>query len=168
MNMRARGIHLLVLALALTLSGCGGDEPKISAEFNQGASLVGDLPANPLQWRVISSSMDSAASTMSTLYGNGVAIGYARTNPQHDYPAGAVLALVTWTQTEDRRWFGAKIPAQVKSVEFVTVAEATPGQRSYSYQKFEGTPLKLSSIEQGTTPAERAAHLLSQRAAVMP
>jgi hypothetical protein len=168
MKMRVKGKCLLGLVLALTLSGCAGNEPKISAEFNQGASLVGDLPANPLQWRVISSSMDSAASTMSTLYGNDVAIGYARTSAQHDYPAGAVLALVTWTQTEDHRWFGAKIPAQVKSVEFVTVAEATQDERSYSYQKFEGTPLKLSSMEQGTVPAERAAHLLSQRAAVMP
>jgi Cytochrome P460 len=168
MKMRAKEIHVLALTLALTLSGCSGDEPKISAEFNQGASLVGNLPANPLQWRVISSSIDSAASQTSTLYGNDVAIGYARTNSQHEYPAGAVLALVTWAQAEDRRWFGAKIPAQVKSVEFVTVAEATPGQRSFSYQKFEGTPLRLSSLEQGAVPAGRVAYLLSQRAAVLP
>jgi hypothetical protein len=168
MKMCAKGTCLRALALALTLSGCSSDEPKISAEFNQAASLVGDLPANPLQWRVISSSIDSAASTMSTLYGNDVAITHARTNALHDYPAGAVLALVTWTQSEDHRWFGAKIPSQAKSVEFITVAEATPGQRSYSYQKFEGTPLKLSSMEQGAVPPDRAAYLLSQRAAVMP
>ncbi|MGA7237229.1 MAG: hypothetical protein WBY44_16205 [Bryobacteraceae bacterium] len=37
------------------------------------------------------------------------------------YPIGAVLALVTWTKQEDDRWFGARIPAEVKSVEFVGV-----------------------------------------------
>jgi hypothetical protein len=168
MKMRAKEIHVLALILALTLSGCSGNEPKISAEFNRGASITGNLPTNPLQWRVLSSSIDSAASTMSTLYGNDVAISYGRTSAMHDYPAGAVLALVTWMQTEDHRWFGAKIPAQVKSVEFVTVAEATSGQRSFSYQKFEGTPLRLSSLEQGAVPAGRVAYLLSQRAAVMP
>jgi hypothetical protein len=168
MKMRVQGTLLMVPLFSFVLFGCSANEPKISAESNQAASLTGDLPENPLQWRVISSSIDPAASTMSTLYGNDTAIGYARTNAQHDYPAGAVLALVTWTQTEDLRWFGAKLPAQAKSVEFVTVAQTTPVQRSYFYQKFEGTPLKQSSTEQGTTPTERAVYLLSQRAAVMP
>ena len=58
---------------------------------------------------------------MSTLYGNDVAVRYARMNPQQDYPAGSVLSLVTWVQREDGHWFGAKIPGPVKSVEFVTV-----------------------------------------------
>ena len=168
MKMRVKGIHRVALIFPLALSGCAASEPKISAEFNQAATLVGELPANPLQWRVLSSSIDSTASTMSTLYGNDVAISYARTSAQHDYPAGAVLSLVTWKQAEDLRWFGANLPAQVNSVEFVTIAQTTPGLRSYSYQKFEGSPLKQSSAEQGTAPTERAAYLLSQRAAVMP
>lgn len=36
------------------------------------------------------------------------------------------------------------------------------------YQRFEGSPLKKVSSQQGRTPDERAAYLLSQRAAVMP
>jgi hypothetical protein len=105
---------------------------------------------------------------MSTLYGNDLAVDYARTNPLHDYPAGAILALVTWAQAEDPRWFGAKIPMQVKSVEFLAISDTPIGQRSYSYQKLEGTPLKQSTAEQSTSPAGRAAYLLSERAAVMP
>ncbi len=161
-------IHLLGLLLSVALFGCSSEEPKISAELNQSAVLVGQLPYNPLQWKVISSAIDPANSTMSTLYGNDVAVGYARTNAQHDYPAGSVLSLVTWAQTEDSRWFGAKIPAQVKSVEFVTVVGVAPDQRSYSYQKFAGSSLKILSTQQSPAPSEQVASLLSQRAAVMP
>ena len=79
-----------------------------------------------------------------------------------------MLCLVTWTQTEDARWFGAKIPSQVKSVESVIVRGATEAQRSYSYEEYEGSALKKSSSQDGATPTQRAAYLLSQRAAVMP
>jgi hypothetical protein len=168
MNVRPKSVPILGLVLSMNLIGCAVDEPKISAEFNQSASLAGQLQANPLQWKVITSSIDRAGSTMSTLYGNDLAIRYARTSSQHDYPVGAELSLVTWAQTEDGRWFGAKIPAQVKSVEFVTVESAPDGTHSFSYQEFTGTPLKMSSTQQSLTPSDRTAYLLSQRAAVMP
>jgi len=156
------------VVLALGVSGCGGEKAKLSASLNRTASLRGDLPANPLAWRVLASSASRNDSTMSTLYGNDVAIQYARTNSDRKYPNGSALSLVTWTQQEDSRWFGAKIPATVKSVEFVWVSSAADGRPSYSYQKFAGTPLKKSSAEEYQVPADRAAELLSQRGAVMP
>jgi hypothetical protein len=158
----------LAIVLVLCLAGCTGDEPRITASLNQGASLVGDLPANPLQWQVITSAINKADSTMSTLYGNDVAVRYARTNPQHAYPGGSALALVIWSERDDARWFGGKIPDQVKSVEFVFVGPADAGQSQYSYQAYEGTPLKKVSMQDGPAPNERGAYLLSQRAAVMP
>jgi hypothetical protein len=156
------------IVLVLGVLGCGGEKPKAFASLNQTASLMGDLPANPLAWRVITSSANRNDSTMSTLYGNDVAMQYARTHSDRKYPNGSALSLVTWTQQEDSRWFGAKIPATVKSVEFVLVSSAADGRPSYSYQKFTGTPLKKSSAEEYRVPAERAAELLSQRGAVMP
>jgi hypothetical protein len=105
---------------------------------------------------------------MSTLYGNDVAVGYARTNSQHSYPNGSMLSLVTWTQRDDDRWFGAAIPDQVKSVEFVSVGVAPDGRPLYSYQEYEGNPLKRVTSREGGTLADRTAYLLSQRAAVMP
>jgi hypothetical protein len=166
-------LSLIALSMiVLGMPGCSRDEPKVSAEINQRASLAGEfaaaLPVNPLQWKVVTSEINKADSTMSTLYGNDLAVGYARTHSQHDYPAGAVLALVTWTQREDPRWFGAKIPATVKSVEFVSVSAAPDGPPSYSYEEYEGAPLRKLSGEQGVVPNDRAARLLSQRAAVMP
>jgi len=160
--------YLVGMFLSLSILGCSGNGPKISATINDGASIVGDLPANPLQWKVITSEINQQNSTMSTLYGNELAIGYARANSQHNYPAGSVLSLVTWTQREDSRWFGAKIPDQVKSVEFVTVGSGLDGQPPYLYQEYEGTPLKMLSVQQSLTQNDRVADLLSQRAAVMP
>jgi Cytochrome P460 len=159
---------VLAIVFALAMFGCSIDEPKITATTNQIASLVGELPANPLQWKIITAALNREDSTMSTLYGNDAAVQYARTHSQHNYPSGAVLSLVTWTQQDDPRYFGAKTPAQVKSVEFVTVAAGPDGSTSYAYERYEGTPLMMSTTEQSLTPSARAAYLLAQRAAVMP
>jgi hypothetical protein len=137
------------------------------AAINQPASLTGQLPGNPLQWKVITSLTDNRASTMSTLYGNDFAVRFARSGGR-DYPPGSVLSLVTWTEQDDDRWFGARIPGQVKSVEFVTVSAGPNNQSSYSYEKYEGLPLTRASAADGRTPPVRAAYLLSLRASVMP
>ncbi len=105
---------------------------------------------------------------MSTLYGNDIAGRFARGNPQHDYPAGAVLSLVTWTEKEDPHWFGARIPRQVKSVEFVTVTAGSNNQPSYSYENYQGWPLRKTSSPTDLDAQSRAEYLLSQRSAVLP
>lgn len=76
------------------------------------------------------------------LFGNEVAVRYARTHSEQDYPAGSVLSLVAWTQTEDTRWFGARSRRQVKSVEFVNVTASKNGKLQYSYEEYTGSPLK--------------------------
>jgi Cytochrome P460/Haem-binding domain len=139
-----------------------------TAMFNQGAELTGELPANPLEWRVIGSALDQQDSTMSTLFGNDLAVQYARTSAQHNYPAGSMLSLITWTEQDDPRWFGARIPATPKSVEFVTVRLDAEHRPLYSYQDFEGSPLKKTQAQESSTPNERTAYLLAQPAAVMP
>jgi len=167
-RLAVKNTYLLGAVLLVSILGCAGDEAGISATMNELATLVGELPANPLQGKVITSAVSPGDSTMSTLYGNDLAARCARTNLKHDYPSGAVLSLVTWSQREDSRWFGGKIPDQVKSVEFVFVGVAGDGRPSYSYQKYEGTPLKRVSAQEGTTLSDRGAYLVSQRAAAMP
>ena len=83
-------------------------------------------------------------------------------------PAGSSLALVTWAERKDPNWFGARIPAAPKSMELVTVNLDAQRHPWFSYQDFEGSPLKNVSVQEGATPNERAAYILSQRAAVMP
>lgn len=171
--MRAKTKIACVLAIALSLGalgivGCSNRNPSLKAEPNQRAALAGALPFNPMKDKVITSWIDRRNSTMSTLYGNDVAVEYARTNDLHSYPTGSVLAVVTWKQQEDPRWFGARIPATAKSVEYVTVKSASDGKQSYLYQIYAGTPLKEMASDEGAVPDERARWLLSQRAAVMP
>lgn len=168
MRAPARAMCLLCGAFVLYAAGCAGDAPRTTATFNQGGALAGELPMNPLAWRVISSAVDPRNATMSTLYGNDVAVAYARTHTQRDYPSGSVLSFVTWTQAEDPRWFGAKIPTQVKSVEFVTVGAGGNGQDQYSYEAYTGSPLRKTADQPFGAPPERIAYFLASRAAVMP
>ncbi len=129
---------------------------------------VKQLPANASEWNVITSSIDRRQSTMTTLYGNSIAVRYARGSSQHDYPPGSELSLVTWAEREDPHWFGANVPGELKSVELVRVAGSTDNKASYSYERYEGSPLVRTSAYEGHSAGGRAAFLLSLRAAVMP
>jgi hypothetical protein len=128
---------------------------------------VKQLPPNSLQWNAITSLIDKRASTMSTLYGNDVAVRYARNTAQHDYLPGSELLLVTWEQREDMHWFGGNIPGRVNAVERVHAAARPDRRPSYSYERYEGSPLIRVSVSEGRSEG-RAAFLLSLRAAVMP
>ena len=128
----------------------------------------------PLDWRVITSSVDHAHGTMSTLYGNDAAVDHARTSPQTPYPAGAVLAFVTWQQQEDKHWFGGRIPAAVNSVEFVSFrVHGLINDLGVSYESWTGSPLKKTSAgsEGGNIQTDippRIEAIGKMRAAVMP
>jgi hypothetical protein len=128
------------------------------------------LPYQPLDWRVITSSVDHAHGAMSTLYGNDAAIDHARTSPQTLYPPGAVLALVTWQQQEDRHWFGGRIPGKVQSVEIIRFGMPPPGQSPFDYELWTGSPLQRASENQAMWATEntRIEMITSLRAAVMP
>jgi len=156
---------LLTAAALLALTGCNTTKPE-PASTNQQAALTGSLPYNPLAWRAVTSWTNQRNATMSTLYGNDVAVQYARSSADHAYPAGAVLALVTWSERDDPHWFGGRIPAAPQSVEFVTMP-SSPGQ-SPVYERYQGSPLTRSNTDDGATTAKRIDYLLSQRAAVMP
>jgi hypothetical protein len=73
---------------------------------------------------------------MSTLFGNDAAVSSVDARGPA-YAAGAVLALVTWSQREDPHWFGAGIPDVPQSVDFVQPAPA--GQAGY--RRFGGSGL---------------------------
>jgi hypothetical protein len=156
---------MLGCVLIAGLCGCSDKtNPRVVTRVNQDAMLAGDLPSNPLKGKVITSWIDRKDATMSTLFGNDVAWQYARTNAALQYPAGSVLSVVTWGEQEDARWFGGNIPEKPKSVEFVAVA----GPGAYSYQRYEGLPLKKVASVERADPKDRVAYLLAQRAAVVP
>jgi hypothetical protein len=166
---------VFALACCVFFFGCsdGGRVAPLTATINENASLstaaASVLPANPLKWRIITSAIDPQNSTMSTLYGNDIAIQYARANTKHDYPPGSQIALVTWTRRDDPRYFGAKIPDSIKTIEFVSVnAAPEAGSTQYTYERFEGNPLAKTQSDISAPPSPSGSALLNQRAAVLP
>ncbi len=153
--------------MLLLLANCTDSRSVGGAMLKNKAASSGELPINPLQWRVITCGTDQQESTMSTLFGNDTAVSYTRKHSEGDYPQGSMLAFVTWRQQDDNRWFGARLPAETKSVEMLTVGVSDTGQPLYSYEEYGGLPLKKIAVVE-TQAKTRVAYLLSQRAAVMP
>jgi hypothetical protein len=114
--------------------GCRGRTIADSDLYNVQAALPAGLPYPVLEWKAITTSVDRGDETMATLFGNDAAVSAARAGVA--YPAGAVLGLVTWREREDPHWFGARIPGEVVSVEFVAVGATTV------CREFAGTPLR--------------------------
>ncbi|MGC4053979.1 MAG: hypothetical protein QM757_33245 [Paludibaculum sp.] len=141
---------------------------RVATFLNQRASPGSAVKLNPLQGKVITSWIDRQTQTMSTLTGNDVAVRYARTSGGQAFPVGSTLSVATWSQVEDGRWFGARIPDEPKSVETVTVALGPGGQIEYSYQKYEGAPLKRVASRTTGPSDERIRFLFSRRASVLP
>jgi hypothetical protein len=171
-----RSLLLALVACVCAFFSCCPDGSRVApltATINETASLpaaaVSMLPANPLKWRIITAAIDSQNSTMSTLYGNDIAVQYARSNSKHDYPPGSQIALVTWTRRDDPRYFGARIPDAIKTIEFVSVNTAPEGGTTqYAYDRFEGTPLAKTQSDVSAPPSPSDSALLNLRAAVLP
>jgi hypothetical protein len=159
--------YLALTVVVLTaLTGCNSSPSAAPASINEQAALTGSLPYNPLAWRAVTAWTNPRNGTTSTLYGNDLAVDYARTHTGRAYPAGAVLALVTWKEREDPHWFGARIPSAPQSVEFVTVPSGAG--KEPVYRRFEGSPMAEVRSADTDTVAQRVDYLLGQRAAVMP
>ena len=135
------------------------------AEVVNNAAAVANatnLPHQPLVWGAITMYVDPSNHTMATLYGNDAAMDAVEAHRAAPvYPAGAVLALVTWTQRDDPHWFGARIPDRPLSVEFVE-AGAQP-----HYRRFSGTTLE-EDAGAAKIAAERASFMLSLAPAPLP
>jgi hypothetical protein len=128
---------LLGFIIAVSQFGCSDNSSRVSAASNKNAALTRDVPENLLRWRVITSTIDRSDSTVATLFGNDLAVEYVRSHSRQGYPADSMISLVTWTQREDPRWFGANIPNRIKSVEFATVGAQPNQPPSYSYESSE-------------------------------
>jgi hypothetical protein len=123
---------------------------------NAAAALPADLPYQPLGWGGITLYGDPRLHTTATLYGDTAAMQAVQAHQA--YPAGAVLALVTWAQREDPHWFGGRIPDRPLSVEFVQVGQQN-GYRSFGGERLAEQHLSADvAVERtnfltGLTPA---------------
>lgn len=134
---------------------------------NRAASFSEGLSYQPLRWAPITLFVDRKSHSMSTLYGNEVAIksvdarSASPSTPR--YETGAVLALVTWVQRDDPHWFGGRIPDLPIAVEFVTVGS----QNAVSYRGFAGPNLAETHSGAAAT-GQRTAFLVSLKSVSLP
>jgi hypothetical protein len=115
-------------------------------------SLGSSDTLRPMTGKVITTVVHQRDGSMSTLYGNDVAVKDARAGKP--YSAGAVVTLVTWEQRDDPHWFGGRIPAAVRSVEVLRYDGGEP-----SYQSYRGS---------GLAKEARISYIAGLKAAVLP
>ncbi len=144
-------MRVIACAMVLVVCGCSGKKIADADLYNVQAAVDAGLPYPVMEWKAITSVVDRNAETTSTLFGNDAAVGAARAGVA--YPSGAVLGLVTWKEREDPHWFGARIPGDVVSVEFVEVGGAD--------RLFVGTPWREGA-------GSEAKDILGMKAAVAP
>ncbi len=121
-----------------------------------------------MEGKVIYSTVNKQQGIMSTLYGNDIAVNFARTHDAVEYPAGSVLTMVTWKQKEDPHWFGAVIPDRVQSIEKVTFTEANYKTMLPTYELKQGNPLPEAKTSQTDAIKERIQVIINRTASVMP
>ncbi|HEY0297607.1 MAG TPA: cytochrome P460 family protein [Arachidicoccus sp.] len=155
-------LHIITVIAIVMWSCSSSNLTPVDKLYNKIASVNthDSLPENPLNWKIITFMLDRKQGTTATLYGNDIAVDYARHRTVKNYPLGARLALVTWKQQEDSNWFGARIPANILSVEMVTFDNSMP-----QYNLYQGQPLRLIANQSAQF---RQALILSYRAAVTP
>ena len=145
-------MRVIACAMVLVACGCSGKKIADADLYNVQAAVGAGLPYPVMEWKAITSVVDRNAETTGTLFGNDAAVAAARAGVA--YPAGAVLGLVTWRQREDPHWFGARIPGDVVSVEFVEVGSGKD-------REFVGTPWREGA-------GSEAKDILGMKAAVAP
>lgn len=156
--------YILFAAFVLIISACNNRKPAEEL-LNKKAAIPASFNFSKAGLKVITSSINKKAQTMSTLYGNALALKTAISGSTN-HPAGENLTLVTWKQQDDDRWFGAKIPGDLLSVEVIKTISSNTGDVSTKYQRFTGK--ELTNDTDTTHQQERITYILSQKTSVMP
>lgn len=153
-----KSAYILLAGIVLALAACTGNTVLV----NNAAAIPASFNFGKMDYKVITSSINKKKGTMSTLYGNELALKASIADTGTIAP-GEVFALVTWKQQADDHWFGANIPGNLQSVEYVKTADAG---NKISYQRFEGKGLVLSADT--SQSRERIKYILDQKPSVMP
>lgn len=158
-----KSAYLLLPAFALFLSSCSNKEEGKSI-FNEKAALPASFNIGKLGLKVITTTINKKQRTMSTLYGNDQALNTAKEGKPAE--PNEILALATWKQQDDERWFGAKIPGKLETLEMIKTTAGNGGIAQVNYQRYAGDKMALS----GDTSAnrERIKYIFDQKPSVMP
>jgi hypothetical protein len=137
---------------------------NLPENINTKASFPDSTPYRPAGLKVITTFINRKDTTMSTLYGNPLALQKAM-GLNKELTGGELFTLVTWKQQPDAHWFGANIPGDLQSVEVLKTL--SNGEKvDVNYQRYAGKTLVLNPDTM--YKSERIKFILGQRPAVMP
>jgi len=159
---------ITAILLAIITTGCFESDHKIKTGYNTKASPDDSTIQQILKWKVITSFINRNDSSMATLYGNDIAVTYARTHIDSTYPAAAELALITWKQQNDEHWYGASIPATMLTAELVKFNTSVNGTALPVYEKYLPKENTLSSEKTNTGVQTRMHFIITQHASLLP
>ncbi len=123
-------LHSLVLVVLL--SSC----KQYAENRNEGASLPQSFDFAKMNLKTIGSVINPDLETTSTLYGNYKALQLLK-KPESKKAGEKVLVLITWKQHDDPRWFGAKIPSDLKMIEVLKTESDFSEKNKISYQRYD-------------------------------
>ena len=159
MNTIANNIWLFI---CLLICACSNNDK--TSNINIKASLPDSFEYSFNDLKVITTFINKKSGTMSTLYGNELALQKA-IGFNEEVLAGEVFTLITWKQQPDAHWFGANIPGSLQSVE---VLETTLSRNEVviNYNLYEGRNLARNT--DSLHRSERIKFILDQKPSVMP
>jgi hypothetical protein len=158
-----KSIYIVFPLLVFVSAACSTPTDSVQL-INKNASLPASFNFSTLGLKVISSFINNKQNTMSTLYGNDLALNVAKAGTP--VRAGEVLAMITWKQKEDEHWFGAKIPDDLQTLEMIKTTAGQPANVNISYQRYEGKQLTLKNDTAGNGKSIK--YIFAQRPSVMP
>lgn len=155
--------HTVGVFLCLLICSCNNNG-NITSNINTKASIPDSFEFSPAGLKVITTFISKKPGTMSTLYGNPLAVKSAG-NFNKALAGGESFTLVTWKQQPDEHWFGANIPGDLQLVEVLTT-NLSDAHVMMNYQRYEGK--KLDLLSDTLYKRERIKLILDQRPSVMP
>jgi ribosomal protein L31 len=111
---------------------------------------------------VITSSFNTRQQTMSTLYGNAMALKAAAGNI---HQPGEEYRLVTWKQRSHPFWFGSNKNGRLMTVERVSIKTSADGEPEIGYELVQGTP---EDVPGGADQEGRMKFIFRQNLSVLP
>jgi hypothetical protein len=147
-------LHILGASLAIALlNGCANDSKKV---------ILREFEFNDSGLKVITSSVNEKAGTMSILYGNEPALNYS-IKGNGDHVTGEVFKQVTYKQQAHEFWYGSRINGALLQVETInTIKHGASVIPVYAVQYYG------SSTVRAEDRSARIKFILGQKGSVFP
>jgi hypothetical protein len=155
---------ILLASLAFLLAACT-DNTNIASLVNEKAAIPASYNFSQKGLKVVASFINKKQHTMSTLYGNELALQAVKSGNTNKV-SGEEFTLVTWNQQDDDHWFGAKTPSDLKTIEVVKTSGANQHSTAIAYNCYEGKALTPSTDT--THNQDRIKYIFDQKPSILP